>query len=127
MMETKGIVLTWFEVVMDDRRLDFVQVLKSADCLDDDRPCLLLRNQLILFQVEVQVVALTVFENRTETKKKKGQLRRDKASLLAVTMRYNKDRNTIRTKNYYKTNYNDWRKIQTFKKMTNSQLHQTVK
>lgn len=59
--ETKSIVLTWLEVVMDDRWLDFVQVFKSADRLNNDRPCFLLRNQFILLQVEVKVVALTVF------------------------------------------------------------------
>lgn len=60
-LETKSIVLTWLEVVMDDRWLDFVQVLKSADRLDNDRPSFLLGNQFILLQVEVKVVALAVF------------------------------------------------------------------
>jgi len=45
---------------VDDRRLDFIEISESRDRLNDDRPRLLLRQKLVLFQIEVEVIALTV-------------------------------------------------------------------
>jgi len=51
---------------VDDRRLDFIEISESRDRLNDDRPRLLLRQKLVLFQIEVEVVALTVTKHCTE-------------------------------------------------------------
>ena len=51
---------------MDDGRLDLVQVSQCIHDLHDDRACLLLRHELVLLQVEVQVIALTVLQHRAE-------------------------------------------------------------
>ena len=58
---------TWLEVVVDDGRLDLVEVSQRADRLDDDRPSLLLADVLVLLQVEVEVVAVAVLQHRAET------------------------------------------------------------
>lgn len=51
---------------MDDRRSDLVEVLERVDDLHDDGAALLLRHELVLFQVEVQVVALAILQYRAE-------------------------------------------------------------
>ena len=51
---------------MDDGRLDLVQVSQCVDDLHDDGPRLLLRHELVLLQVEVQVVALAELQHRAE-------------------------------------------------------------
>lgn len=51
---------------MDDWGFDFVEVAQGADYLHDNGACLLLRHQLVLLQVEVQVVAFTELQNCTE-------------------------------------------------------------
>jgi len=61
-----GVWLTWFEVIVDDGRSDLVEILQSVDDLHDDRAAFLLRHQLVLLQVEVQVVALTVLQDGAE-------------------------------------------------------------
>lgn len=58
--------LTWLQVVVDDGGPDLVQVLERVDHLHDDRAALLLRHEFVLLQVEVQVVAFTVFQNCTK-------------------------------------------------------------
>ena len=58
--------VTRLEIVVDDRRLDLVEVLESRDRLNDDRPCLLLCQKLVLLQIEVKVVTLTVAQHCTE-------------------------------------------------------------
>lgn len=58
--------LTGFEVVVDDGGFDFVEVTQSADDLHDNGARLLLRHQLVLLQVEVQVVAFTELQNSAE-------------------------------------------------------------
>jgi len=57
---------TWFEIIVNNRWLDFVEVLESGNCLNDDGPCLLLRQKLVLLQIEVEVVTLTVAKHCTE-------------------------------------------------------------
>lgn len=57
---------TWFEIVVNNRWLDFVEVLESGDCLNDDGPRFLLRQKLVLLQIEVEVVTLTVAKHCTE-------------------------------------------------------------
>jgi len=51
---------------VDDWRLDLVQVAQGVDDLHDDGARLLLRHELVLLQVEVQVVALAVLQHRAE-------------------------------------------------------------
>lgn len=51
---------------MDDGRPDLVEVLERVDDLHDDGAALLLRHELVLLQVEVQVVALAVLQHRAE-------------------------------------------------------------
>ena len=51
---------------MDDGGLDLVQVAQGADDLHDDGAGLLLRHQLVLLQVEVQVVAFTELQDCAE-------------------------------------------------------------
>lgn len=51
---------------MDDGWLDFVEVAQRADNLHDDGASLLLRHQLVLLQVEVQVVAFAELQDGTE-------------------------------------------------------------
>ena len=46
-------VQTGFEIVMNDWRLDFVEIFEGTDCLDNNRPCLLLGQTLVLLEVEV--------------------------------------------------------------------------
>lgn len=58
--------LTGFEVVVDDGGFDFVEVAQGADDLHDDGASLLLRHQLVLLQVEVQVIAFTELQDSTE-------------------------------------------------------------
>lgn len=58
--------LTGLEVVVDDGGFDFVEVTQSADDLHDNGARLLLRHQLVLLQVEVQVVAFTELQNSAE-------------------------------------------------------------
>lgn len=57
---------TGLEVVVDDWRADLVEVLEGVDDLHDDRAALLLRHQLILLQVEVQVIAFAVLQHCAE-------------------------------------------------------------
>lgn len=57
---------TRFEVIMDDGGLDLIEVAQGADDLHDNGACLLLRHQLVLLQVEVQVVAFTELQDSTE-------------------------------------------------------------
>lgn len=57
---------TRFQVIVDDRRSDLVEVLERVDDLHDDGAALLLRHELVLLQVEVQVVALAVLQHRAE-------------------------------------------------------------
>ena len=54
---------------MDDWRLYFIEVLESGDCLNNDGPRLLLRQKLVLFQIEVEVVALAVTKHCTKPAK----------------------------------------------------------
>jgi len=51
---------TRFEIIMNDWRLNLVEVSEGRDCLNNDRPCLLLRQKLVLLQIEVEVVAFAV-------------------------------------------------------------------
>ena len=51
---------------MNDGRLDLVQIFQSVDRLDDDRPGFFLRKVFVLFEIEIQVVAFTVFHHSTE-------------------------------------------------------------
>ena len=51
---------------MDDGRFDFVEVAQGADNLHDNGARLLLRHQLVLLQVEVQVVSFTELQDCTE-------------------------------------------------------------
>lgn len=51
---------------MDDGGFDFVEVPQSADDLHDNGARLLLRHQLVLLQVEVQVVAFAELQNSAE-------------------------------------------------------------
>lgn len=51
---------------MDYGRSDLVEVLERVDDLHDDGAALLLRHELVLLQVEVQVVALAVLQHRAE-------------------------------------------------------------
>ena len=51
---------------MDDGWFDLVEVLKCVDDLHDDGARLLLRHQLVLLQVEVQIVPLAELKNRAE-------------------------------------------------------------
>lgn len=53
--------LTWFEVVVNHRWFDFIEILEGADRLRDDGPRLLLWNGFVLLQVKVKVVSLAVF------------------------------------------------------------------
>lgn len=51
---------------MDNGRSNFIEVLKGVDDLHDDGASFLLRHQLVLLQVEVQVVALTILQHRAK-------------------------------------------------------------
>lgn len=51
---------------MDDGWADLVEVLEGVDHLHDDGAALLLRHQLVLLQVEVQVVALAELQHCAE-------------------------------------------------------------
>lgn len=53
--------LTWFEVIVNHRWFDFIEILEGADRLRDDGPRLLLWNGFVLLQVKVKVVSLAVF------------------------------------------------------------------
>lgn len=59
-------IRTGFKVVVDDGRSDLVEVLEGVDDLHDDGAALLLRHELVLLQVEVQVVALAVLQHGAE-------------------------------------------------------------
>lgn len=61
--------LTRLEVVVDDGRVNLVEVLESVDNLHDDGAALLLGHQLILLQVEIQIVAFTVLQHSAEAAK----------------------------------------------------------
>lgn len=61
--------LTRLEVVVDDGRVNLVEVLESVDNLHDDGAALLLGHQLILFQVEIQIVAFAVLQHSAEAAK----------------------------------------------------------
>lgn len=54
------------QVVVDDGRFDFVQVLESGHDLHDDGARLALRYRFVLLQVEVEVVAVAVLEHRAK-------------------------------------------------------------
>lgn len=54
------------EVVMDDGRLDFVQVFEGRHDLRDDRSRLPLANDLVLLEVKIEVVPVAVLEHRAE-------------------------------------------------------------
>ena len=57
---------TRLEIVVDNRRLDLVEVFESGDSLNDDRPRFFLRQKLVLLQIEVEVVTLTVTKHCTK-------------------------------------------------------------
>lgn len=57
---------TRLEVVVDDGRVNLVEVLESVNDLHDDRAAFFLSHQLILLQVEVQVVAFAVLQHCAE-------------------------------------------------------------
>ena len=59
-------VRTRFEIIVNDWRLYLVEILEGRDCLNDDRPRLLLRQKLVLLQIEVEVVALAVTQHCTK-------------------------------------------------------------
>lgn len=61
---------TWFEVVVNDGRLDLIEVAQGADDLHNDGAGLLLRHQFVLLQVEVQVVSFAELEDCTEPERK---------------------------------------------------------
>jgi len=61
------------EVVVDDGGLDLVEVLESGDGLTDDGAGLLLRDTLVLLEVEVQVVPLTELQHRAEPAAHEGR------------------------------------------------------
>lgn len=58
--------LTWFEVVVNDRRFDLVEVSEGVGDLHDDGPGFFLRHQLVLLQIEVQIVPLTELQHCAE-------------------------------------------------------------
>lgn len=58
---------------MDDGRVNLVEVLESIDNLHDNRAAFLLRHQLILLQVEVQIVAFTVLQYCAEPAGEQGR------------------------------------------------------
>lgn len=64
---------TRLEVVVDDGRVNLVEVLESVDNLHDNRAAFLLSHQLILLQVEVQIVAFTVLQYCAEPNGEQGK------------------------------------------------------
>jgi len=52
------------QIVMDDPAL--AQIFQSADDLHDNAARLLLRNLLVLLEIEIQIVAVAVFQHRAE-------------------------------------------------------------
>lgn len=58
---------------MDDGWLYFVEVTQCANNLHDDGASLLLRHQLVLFQVEVQVVAFAELQDGAETEENRNR------------------------------------------------------
>lgn len=72
--------LTGLEVVVDDGRVNLVEVLESVDNLHDDGATLLLCHQLILLQVEIQIVAFAVLQHSAEAAKCESGAEKDKVS-----------------------------------------------
>lgn len=80
---------------MDDGRFDLVEVAQGADDLHDNGARLLLRHQLVLFQVEVQVVSFAELQNRTEPgdrgrrqthRHKRGEFNHSVNSICSLTL-----------------------------------------
>ena len=59
-------MFTWLKVIMNNGRLDLIQISQRVHNLHDDGASLFLRHELVLLQVEVQVVAFTVLQHRAE-------------------------------------------------------------
>jgi hypothetical protein len=57
---------TWLEIIVDDWWLDLVEVFEGRHNLHDNGPSLPLRNCLVLFQVEVEVMPITVLQHGAE-------------------------------------------------------------
>lgn len=57
---------TGFKVIVNDGWSDLVEVLEGVDYLHDNGTSLLLRHELVLFQVKVQVISLAVFQDGAE-------------------------------------------------------------
>lgn len=58
---------TRFKVVVNNGRSDLIEILESINDLHDDGAALFLRHKLVLFQVEVQIIALAVLQNCAES------------------------------------------------------------
>lgn len=64
------VILAWrptgFQVIVDNGRSDLIQVLEGVYDLHDDGASFFLWHEFVLLQVEVQVIALTVLQDRAE-------------------------------------------------------------
>lgn len=57
---------------MDDGGFNIVQIFERVHNLHDDGPSLLLRHELVLLQVEIQVVAVAVLHNSAKPVRRDG-------------------------------------------------------
>lgn len=57
---------TRFKVIVDNGRSDLIEVLEGIHNLHDDGAALFLWHKLVLFQVEIQVIALAVLQDCAE-------------------------------------------------------------
>lgn len=64
---------TRFKVIVDNGRSDLIEVLEGVHNLHDDGAALFLWHKLVLFQVEVQVIALAVLQDCAEPAPKQGR------------------------------------------------------
>ena len=60
---------TWLEVKVYNGWFDLVEVLERVKGLEQDGASLPLRDALLLFQEEVQVVAIHVLQHRAESRR----------------------------------------------------------
>lgn len=64
------VILAWrptgLQVIVDNGRSDLIQVLEGINDLHDDGASFFLWHKFVLLQVEVQVIALTVLQDRAE-------------------------------------------------------------
>ena len=70
MLQSLRVTAVWrptrFKVVVDNGRSDLIEVLEGVNNLHDDGAALFLWHKLVLLQVEVQVIALAVLQDRAE-------------------------------------------------------------